>query len=115
MIAMQNAKAAMEQEMQFLVCVLVQIKNQLINFAIKIVELMLQKLHLFPQLKSQWRLMGLLRMLIFLKPVTSSVYQLETVLLRQFKWIPMDLLAVMEHRHSYNKPQQQLQQLQRLH
>jgi hypothetical protein len=53
MIAMQNAKAAMEQEMQFLVCVLVQINNQLINYAIKIVELMLQKLHLFPQLKSQ--------------------------------------------------------------
>lgn len=51
MIVLQNAKAIMEREMQFLVCVLVQTNRQLIKSVIKIVELMHQKLHLLPQLK----------------------------------------------------------------
>ena len=51
MIVLQNAKAIMEREMQFLVCVLVQTNRQLIKYVIKIVELMHQKLHLLPQPK----------------------------------------------------------------
>jgi hypothetical protein len=51
MIALQNAKAIMEREMQFLVCVLVQTNRQLINSVIKTVGLMHQKLHLLPQPK----------------------------------------------------------------
>ena len=114
MIALQNAKAIMEREMQFLVCVLVQTNRQLIKSVIKIVELMHQKLHLLPQPKLSWRSMVLLKILIFLKLVMSLVYQQETALLRLFQWTPMDFLVVMVLHHFYNKQQQQLQQLHKI-